>query len=147
MLSASKLLSFLEEIRFSEQKFPADKLISDIKYYYLGFQKNNRFYRFKNQLDYTLINYFAESETIKDNIDRFLSNLLMVLLIKKLSYQNNNKWMKKLLEILLGICNNKWIKYKFKIESDEGRIVRQKIAISSENMVRCLKFLIRYSGF
>ena len=71
----------------------------------------------------------------------------MVLLIKKLSYQNNNKWMKKLLEILLGICNNKWIKYKFKIESDEGRIVRQKIAISSENMVRCLKFLIRYSGF
>lgn len=35
-LLASKLLSFLEEIRFHKEKFLASKFISDIKYHYLG---------------------------------------------------------------------------------------------------------------
>lgn len=42
----------------------------------------------------------------------------MILLIKKLSYQIFDKWIKKPLKILYGIRNNKWIEYKFKFEKD-----------------------------
>lgn len=49
------------------------------------------FYLFNNQLDYILTYNFADSMTTKGNVDRFLSNLLIVLLNKKLSYQNADK--------------------------------------------------------
>ena len=90
-LFTSKLSSSLREVRFSKQIFPTGKLVSDIKYHYLGFQNNNPFYQFNNQLDYAFANYFAGSKTTKTNINRFLSDLLMALLTEKLSYQNTDK--------------------------------------------------------
>ena len=90
-LLASELSSFLRVIKFSKQEFPADKLISDIKYHHPGSQNNNPFYLFNDQLDYAFANYFAGSETTKGNVNRFLSNPLMAPLTKKLFYQNANK--------------------------------------------------------
>ena len=43
---------------------------------------------------------------MKDNIDRFLFDPSMALLTEKLSYQNADKWIEKLLDILWGIPNN-----------------------------------------
>ena len=65
--------------------------ISNIKYDHPGSQNDNLFYPFHNQLDYALAHYFAESETTKGNVDKFLSNPLMAPLIKKLSHQNADK--------------------------------------------------------
>lgn len=62
-----------------------------MKYHHLDFKNNNLFYPFNNQLDYIFANYFLEFKTTKDNIDKFLSNLLIVPLIKELSYENANK--------------------------------------------------------
>lgn len=42
---ANELLSFLREVKFNKLEFSASKSISDIKYYYLGFQNNNFFYQ------------------------------------------------------------------------------------------------------
>ena len=81
----------LKEVRFSEQKFPAGKPVSDIKYHHPGSQNDKPFYPFNDQLDYALANYFTESETTKSNINRFLSDLLMAPLTEKLSYQNADK--------------------------------------------------------
>ena len=85
-LLASELPLSLREVRFIEQEFPASKPVSDIKYHQPGFQNNNPFYPFNDQQDYALANYFAESETTKGNVDRFVSDPLMSLLIEKLSY-------------------------------------------------------------
>ena len=85
-LLPSELSLFLKKVRFSEQKFSNNKSISNIKYYYLGFQNNNFFHPFNNWLNYALATYFAKFETIKGYINRFLSNLLMIPLIKKLLY-------------------------------------------------------------
>lgn len=90
-LFASELSSFLKEISYSEQEFSANKPISNIKYHYPDFQNNNPFYLFNNQLDYVLNTYFIESKTIKGKIDQLLSNSLIILLTKNLSYQNVNK--------------------------------------------------------
>ena len=87
--------SSLRDVRFGEQEFPAGTLVSNIKYDHLGLQNDNLFYLFYNQLDYVLAHYFTESETTKGNVDKFLFNLLMVLLTGKLSYQNTNKWLEK----------------------------------------------------
>ena len=85
-LLVSELLLYLKEFKFSKQKFRIDKLLFIIKYHYLGFQNNNIFHVFNYQLDYGLSTYIAKFETRKSNIDRFLSNLLMALLMKKLFY-------------------------------------------------------------
>lgn len=98
-LFASKLSFSLKEIQFSKQKFLASIPISNIKYNHPKSQNNNIFYLCNEQLDNTLAHYFADSETTKDNVDKFLSNLVMAPLIKKLFYQNTVKWMEKLLEI------------------------------------------------
>ena len=90
-LFASELSSSLIEIRFTQQKFSTDKPVSDIKYHHPGSQNDNPFHLFNNQLNYALATYFVEFETSKGNIDRFLSNQLMALLTKKLSYRNANK--------------------------------------------------------
>ncbi len=38
--------------------------------------------------------FFVESKTMKDNVDKFLSNLLMVPLTEKLSYRNTEIYYK-----------------------------------------------------
>ena len=98
-LFASESSSSLKKVRFSEQEFPTGKSVSDIKYHHQGSQNNNLFHSFNNQLDYALATYFAESKTTKGNVDKFLFNLLMASLTKKLSYQKADKWMKKLSNI------------------------------------------------
>lgn len=95
-LLANESLSSLREVKFNKQEFLASKPILEVKYHHPSFRNNNLFDLFNNQPEYVLANYFTESETIKSNIDKFLSNLLMALLTKKLSYQNANKWIKKL---------------------------------------------------
>ena len=90
-LLRSESSSSLKEARFSEQEFSTGILVSNIKYDHPGSQNDNLFYPFHNQLDYALTHYFAESETTKDNVDKFLSNPLMASLTKKLSYQNVDK--------------------------------------------------------
>ncbi len=74
--------------------------VLDIKYHHPGSQDDNPFHPFNDQLDYALVTYFAEFEATKDNVDRFLSNLLMSLLTEKLSYRNIDKWIEKLSDIL-----------------------------------------------
>lgn len=72
-LLASELSSFLREVRFSKQKFSTSILLSKIKYHHPKLQDNNLFYSFHYQLNYTLAHYFAEPDTTKGNIDKFLS--------------------------------------------------------------------------
>ena len=60
--------------------------LSNIKYNHLRIQNNNFFYSFHDQLNYGLAKYFAQSETTKINVDKFLSEPLMVLLTEKLFY-------------------------------------------------------------
>ncbi len=72
-LFGSKLSLSLREVRFSDQEFAIGKLISNIKYNHFGFQNNNPFYPFHDQLDYGLAKYCVESETTKSNVDKFLS--------------------------------------------------------------------------
>ena len=85
-LFRSKSSLFLKKIWFCDQEFAADILVSNIKYNHLRFQNNNPFYLFHDQLDYGLAKYFAEFETIKSNIHKFLFEPLMAPLTKKLSY-------------------------------------------------------------
>lgn len=73
-------------MRVNEYKFPTGIHILDTKYNYPGTKNNNLFYYFNEQLDYVLAHYFIESESIKHNIDKFLSNLLIKPITKKLSY-------------------------------------------------------------
>ncbi len=106
-LLASELSSSLKEVRFSKQEFSAGISVSDIKYHYSGSQNNNSFYPFNDQLDYAVTTYFVESETTKGNVDRFLCDLLIAPLTKKLYYRNTNEWIEKLSNILWSIPNNK----------------------------------------
>ncbi len=85
-LFASESSSSLREVRFREQEFPAGISVSDIKYHHPDSQNDNLFHPFNDQLDYALVTYFAEFETTKGNIDRFLSDLLMAPLTEKQSY-------------------------------------------------------------
>ncbi len=111
-LPGNESSSSLKEVRFSDQEFAAGTPISNIKYNHLGFQNDNSFYPFHNQLNYGLAKYFAESKTTKSNVNKFLSDLLIASLTEKLSYRNADEWMEKLLEILWGISKNKWIEHK-----------------------------------
>ncbi len=79
------------KVTFSESDFPVDTSVLDTRYERLGSQNNNWFYLFNDQLDYALANNFAKSKTTKYNIDKFLSNLLIKPIIKKLSYWNANE--------------------------------------------------------
>ncbi len=90
-LLRSESSSSLRDIRFSDQKFAAGTSVSNIEYNRPRFQNNNSFYLFHNQLDYRLAKYFAESETTKSNVDKFLSKPLMAPLTEKLSDQNADK--------------------------------------------------------
>lgn len=76
---------------FSQSKFSAGTSVLDIQYKHSISQNNNLFYLFYDQLDYTFAHYFVELEIIKRNVDRFLTNLLIKPIIKKLLYCNANK--------------------------------------------------------
>ena len=54
---------------FNKSEFPADTPVLDTRYEHPRSQNNNLFYPFNGQLDYTLAHYFADSETIKCNVD------------------------------------------------------------------------------
>ena len=106
-LLASEFLSSLREEWFTGKEFPAGTPVSDIKYNHLRLKHQNSFYPFNNQLDYALAHYFAKSEMIKGNINKFLSEPLMTPLTKKFSYKNADEWMEKLSEITWGILEDK----------------------------------------
>ena len=77
--------SIFRKVTFSESEFLAGTLILDTRYEHPGSQNNNLFYSFNGQLDYALAHYFSNSETIKRNIDKFLTNQLMKPITKNLS--------------------------------------------------------------
>ncbi len=99
-LLRSELSSFLNEIKFSDKEFVAGIFLLNIKYNYPEFQNNNLFYPLHDQFDYRLAKYFAEFKNTKSNIDKFLFELLMVLLTEKLFYQNMDKYIEKHSEML-----------------------------------------------
>ena len=84
----SKLLWNFKGVTFNKSEFSIGTLVLNIRYEHSESQNSNLFYPFNDQLDYALADYFAESETTKCNIDKFLSNLLMKPITKKLSYCN-----------------------------------------------------------
>lgn len=128
-LLISKFLSIMRKEQFSSYEFFIGTQISDIKYKHLESKYQSSFYPFNNQLNYALAHYFAKSMITKDNINKYLTDLLMVPLTKKLSYTNTDEQIEKLSEILQGISENKWTKYKFDVESGIPRIARQEIGI------------------
>ncbi len=146
-LFASKSLSALREKWFSSHEFPVGTPISDKKYKHLGFKHKNSFYPFNDQLDYALAHYFAESETTKGNVSKFLTDPLMAPLTEKLSYKNVDEWMEKLSEIPWDIPDDEWIEHSFDVESGVSGIVGQEIAIQSRNVINCVEFLMGHPGF
>ena len=87
-LLASKFLSALREEWFSSYEFRANTQISDIKYRYLESKYNSGFYPFKYWFDYILAHYFADSETIKSNVNKCWIDPWIVFFTKKLFYKN-----------------------------------------------------------
>ena len=55
--------------------------------------------------------------------------------------------MKKLSEIPWGISEDKWIEYKYNVESSISEIAVQEIAIQSQNVLSCIEFLIEHLAF
>lgn len=92
--------SSLQEVTFSETEYQAGTLISNIKYRHSGYQHDNVFYPFDNDVDYALAHWFVESKITKGNVDKFLTNFLMKSITKQLSYWNTIKWEEKLSLIL-----------------------------------------------
>ena len=90
-LLPSKSLSLLREEWFTRNKISTSIPVSDIKYNHLRLKYQNSFYLFNDQLEYTLAHYFAKSEMIKGNVNKFLSDLLITPLTKKLFYKNADK--------------------------------------------------------
>lgn len=105
-LFASKSLSMLEEKQFSIYKFSTGIPVLDMKYRYLGSKHKSNLYPFNYQFD-ALAYYFTKLEIAKGNINKFLTDPLMVFLTEKLSYKNTNEWIEKLSKILWGILKDK----------------------------------------
>ena len=106
-LLESELSSSWKNSRFRDQEFAIDIPVSNIKYNHPRFHNNNLFYSFYDHLNYRLAKYFAKFKTSKSNIDKFLSEPLIVLLIEKLSYWNVDQKTEKFSEIPWDIPNNK----------------------------------------
>lgn len=70
----------------------------------------------------------------------------MVLLTEKLSYNNADEWMEKLLEISQNIPGDKQTEYNFTVENGVSEIARQNIAIQSQIMISCIEFFRGYPG-
>ena len=79
---------------FNKSKFLANTSIFYIKYKYSKIQNNDLFYFFNNLFAYVLDNNFSNLKIMKHNVYKFLTNLLIKLVIKKLLYCNINKFMK-----------------------------------------------------
>lgn len=75
-LLANEFWLVLREEQFSNYEFLADKSKSDKKYRHPGSKHKSTFYLFNDQLDYALAHYFAESETTKGNLNKFLTDPL-----------------------------------------------------------------------
>ena len=71
----------------------------------------------------------------------------MAPLIKKLSYQNSDKWIEKFSDIQWDIPNDKYINHKFQLQSGIGEIAEQNFLIHLNNVIGCFKFLISHPGF
>lgn len=80
-----------KEVIFNKFFFLFKILVLDIKYEHFRNKNNNLFYLLNNQLDYIMTYYFMELKIIKCNINKFLSNLLIKFIIKKLLYFNIDK--------------------------------------------------------
>ena len=76
---------------FSKSEFLAGIPVWDIRYKHSKTQNNNPFYSFNSKPDYTLAHYFADLETTKRNVHKFLTNPLMKLITKNLSYCNTDE--------------------------------------------------------
>ena len=94
-----------------------------------------------------LVHYFIDSETIKQNIDKFLTNLLIKPIIKNVLYCNVDEWIEKLSAILWRIPDNKWTKHKFELKSGLDKVAGQSLTIQSENVIDCLRSFIGYKRF
>lgn len=86
-----ELSSSLIEFRLNDQEIVVNTLIFNIKYNHSRFPNDNFFHLFHNQLNYKLAKYFVESKITKKNLNQFLSEPIIALWAKKLSYQNTNK--------------------------------------------------------
>lgn len=84
-----------------KSKFLAGILVLDTRYKQLKSQNNNLFYSLNGQVNYALAYYFADSETIKLNVVKFLIHLLIKPMIKNHLYQNTNKWIENFFAIQL----------------------------------------------
>ncbi len=73
----SELSRKFREVTLSKSEFLVGTPVLDTRYEHFGTQNNNPIYTFNNQIAYVLANYFAELETTKCNVDKFISNLLM----------------------------------------------------------------------
>lgn len=143
----SKSSLALKKKQFGSHKFAIGIPVLNKKYRHLESKCKNTFNLFNYEFDYTLAYYFAESETTKKNMNKFLINSLMASLIKKLSYKNANEQMEKLLKIPWGILENKWIEHKFVVESDVSKISGQEFTVQSQNVVSCIEFLMSHLRF
>lgn len=101
--------SNFREVIFSKSEFQTSILVLNTRYIYLKSENNNLVDPFNDKLDYILAYWFAELETIKCNIDKFLTNLLVKPIIKMLLYCNIDKWIKTLSTIPQAILDNKSI--------------------------------------
>lgn len=91
ILLENKFLLVLKKKWFNSHEFLTNTQISNIKYRHLGIKYKSSFYSFNNQFDYVLAHYFVELKTTKGNINKFLINLLIASLTKKLFYKNADK--------------------------------------------------------
>lgn len=105
------------------------------------------FHSFNDELDYALAHYFAESETTKDNVDKFFSNPLMRSINEKLSYRNADEWMEKLSNIRWGVPDVKWIKLKFQLKNRVNKVAGQKLTIQLRNVIDCLGYFMGHPEF
>ena len=103
----SESSSTFREMTFGKTEFSAGILISDIRYKHFKSQNNKPLYPFNGQLDYTLVHYFADSEIIRCNVNKFFTNVLMISITKNLSYCNTDKWIEKLSIITQRILDDK----------------------------------------
>ena len=61
------------------------------KIYDPDFLYDKSFYLFNSSLNKILVYYFAKFEIIKKNVEKFLFNLFIILLTKRLSHKNTQK--------------------------------------------------------
>lgn len=76
---------------FSKYKILAGILILNTRYKHPVDKNNNIFYLFKNQVDYILVYFFADSETTKCNIDKFFAHPIIKFITQNLLSRSTDK--------------------------------------------------------